>query len=190
MAKSINQHPERDLTPAVSDRDHWQGHPQASVVLVEYGDYQCSYCATAHFAIKAVQAKFPKDIKFVFRNFPLSNIHPAALMAAEAAEAAGAQGKFWEMHDLLYENQARLSEALIAEAAQQLGLDVHRLLNEINEHKYLPRIREDFNSGSQSGVNGTPGFFLNGFKYDQPYDVPSLTEALRSLLQENRWLTP
>jgi protein-disulfide isomerase len=190
MAKSNYQHPERDLIPAVSDDDHWQGNSRASITLVEYGDYQCSYCATAHPAIKAVQEKFPKDLKFVFRNFPLTNIHPAAQMAAEAAEAAGAQGKFWEMHDLLYENQSRLSEALIAEAAEQLGLDVQRLLSEIKEHKYLPRIRKDFDSGAQSGVNGTPGFFLNGFKYDQPYDVPSLTEAVRSLLQENRWQTP
>jgi protein-disulfide isomerase len=174
------------LTLPVSERDHIQGPPNAPVTLVEYGDYECPYCRQAHFVVKALQQQMGDRMRFVFRNFPLTTMHPNAEPAAEAAEAAGAQGKFWEMHDTLYENQDALSEPDLAEYAELLGLDVGRFVEEMTEHRYASRVREDFTSGVRSGVNGTPTFFINGVRYNGSYDLPSLLAAIGAVAGEAR----
>jgi protein-disulfide isomerase len=167
------------LTPPLSAHDHIQGSPDANIVLVEYGDYECPYCGAAYPVVKELQKRLAHKLSFAFRNFPLANAHPHAELAAEAAEAAGAQGKFWEMHDLLYENQAALEPENLIEYATTLGLDLPRFTKEVNEHVYAARVREDFRSGVRSGVNGTPTFFINGERYNGAYDVRSMLAALR-----------
>lgn len=157
---------------------HTRGRADAAVTLTEYGDYQCPYCADAYQELKQVFTHFGDSLRFEFRNFPLSNVHPYAEMAAEAAEAAGAQGKFWEMHDGLYENQQSLSPELVIELANSLGLDVRRIAKEVDDHAYLPRIRADISDGLHAGVNGTPSFFINGRLHQQGFDAQSLIAAI------------
>jgi protein-disulfide isomerase len=149
----------------------------ANGVLVEYGDYECLYCCEAYALVKELQQRLGDRLCFAFRNFPLVTAHPHAECAAEAAEAAGAQGMFWEMHDVLYENQEALEDENLLEYASALGLDLRRFTREMNEHVYTPKVREDFRSGVRSGVNGT-SFFINGACYDGPLDVQSLFTAL------------
>jgi protein-disulfide isomerase len=167
------------LTPPVSARDHIQGLADAAIVLVEYGDYECPYCGAAYPVVKELQHRMKNKLALVFRNFPLANAHPHAEFAAEAAEAAAAQGKFWEMHDMLYENQEALDPENLVEYATALGLDIPRFTREMNEHVYASRVKEDFRSGVRSGVNGTPTFFINGERYNGPYDVRSMLAAIR-----------
>ena len=167
------------LTPPVSARDHIQGPADAAIVLVEYGDYECPYCGAAYPVVKELQHRMKNKLALVFRNFPLANAHPHAEFAAEAAEAAAAQGKFWEMHDMLYENQEALDPENLVEYATELGLDIPRFTREMNEHVYASRVKEDFRSGVRSGVNGTPTFFINGERYNGPYDVRSMLAAIR-----------
>jgi protein-disulfide isomerase len=167
------------LRPAVTPEDHIQGPEDAEVTLVEYGDYECPHCGRAHSIIKRVQKHFGKRLGFVFRNFPLSEIHPHAESAAETAEFAGAHGKFREMHDLLFENQERLSEPLYLELAEDLNLPPEALRQELEEGKYKPRVRADFSSGVRSGVNGTPTFFINGDRHDASFDYETLLLAIQ-----------
>ena len=167
------------LTPPLSARDHIQGSPEASIVLVEYGDYECPYCGEAYPVVKELQQRLKGKMSFVFRNFPLANAHPHAEFAAEAAEAAAGQGKFWEMHDVLYENQQALEPENLIEYGSALGLDMHRFTKEMNKHLYTPRVREDFSSGVRSGVNGTPTFFINGVRHNGSYDLRSMLTALK-----------
>jgi protein-disulfide isomerase len=174
---STTWHPELTL-PVSEDRDHIQGPAGAAVTLLEYGDYECPYCGAAYPIIKEVQARLGDSLRFVFRNFPISTSHPHAEQAAEAAEAAAAQGKFWEMHDLLYENQARLGDDDLRGHAEQLELDAARFDRELAEHVHAPRVREDFMSGVRSGVNGTPTFYVNGARHDGPYDLETLLGVL------------
>lgn len=157
---------------------HTRGRAGATVTLTEYGDYQCSYCADAYWELKQVFAHFGDDLRFEFRNFPLTSVHPYAEMAAEAAEAAGAQDKFWEMHDGLYENQPSLSPELIVGLANNIGLDVRRIAKETDDHVYLPRIRADVSAGLHAGVNGTPSFFINGRLHRGAFDARSLIVAI------------
>jgi protein-disulfide isomerase len=167
------------LTLPVSDeRDHIQGSSDAPVTLVEYGDYQCPYCGAAYPIIKDVQARMGNRLRFVFRNFPITTAHPQAEQAAEAAEAAGAQDRFWPMHDLLYENQRHLGDEDLLRYAGQLGLDVDSFGRNLAEHVQAARVREDFMSGVRSGVNGTPTFYINGVRHDDSYDVDTLLAAL------------
>jgi protein-disulfide isomerase len=166
------------LVMPVSERDHVQGPATAPATLVEYGDYECPFCGQAHPIVKAVQARLGPRMRYVFRPFPLTEIHPRALVAAEAAEAAGAQGRFWQMHDLLFENQPAFSDPDLVRYGTALGLDVPRFVTEVAERVYEPRIREDFMSGVRSGVNGTPTFFINGIRHDGPWDVATLTNEL------------
>lgn len=162
----------------VSKRDHSQGPANASMTLVEYGDYECPACGQAYPIIKEVQRALNGRLRFVFRNFPLTTIHPRAEPAAEAAEAAAAQERFWEMHDMLYENQEALEDEDFTEYAEKLGLDAGRLAVEIESGAHIGRVREDFQSGVRSGVNGTPTFFINGVRYDGSYDAESLIAVL------------
>jgi formate-nitrite transporter family protein len=170
------------LAPPVSARDHAAGPAEAPLTLVEYGDYQCPYCGAAYPVVKRVQKRLGKKLRFVFRNFPLTQVHPYALIAAEAAEAAAIQGKFWEMHDLLFEQQTLLKPEIIPLWAKRIGLDVEKFGNDIQQGLVEKRIKEDRQSGIRSGVNGTPTFFINGTRYDGPPDYDSLLEALESEL--------
>jgi protein-disulfide isomerase len=164
--------------PVSEDRDHIQGPAEAAVTLVEYGDYECPYCGAAYPIIKEVQERMGERLRFVFRNFPITTSHPHAEQAAEAAEAAAAQGRFWQMHDLLYENQRRLGDEDLRAYAGQLGLEVEPFDQELTEHVHAPRVREDFMSGVRSGVNGTPTFYINGLRYDDSYELDTLLAAL------------
>jgi protein-disulfide isomerase len=176
----VRTHWEAALTlPVAEDRDHIQGAPDAAVTLVEYGDYECPYCGAAYPIVKELQAELGDSLRFVFRNFPITTAHPHAQQAAEAAEAAAAQGQFWPMHDLVYENQQRLdSEDLLAYAGR-IGLDVERVERELREHSHAERVHEDFMSGVRSGVNGTPTFFINGVRHDDSFDLETMLGALR-----------
>jgi protein-disulfide isomerase len=167
------------LVLPVSERDHIQGPLTATQVLVEYGDFECPYCGAAYPIVKQVKAAMGDDFAFVFRHFPLSNVHPHAWMAAEAAEAAGAQGAFWQMHDTLFEHQDTLDEPHLVANARGLGLDVARFATELHEGVHARRVHEDFRSGILSGVNGTPSFFINGIRYDGRWDAEALLSALR-----------
>jgi protein-disulfide isomerase len=153
------------LKNAVGPEDHAQGDPDAAVTLVEYGDYQCPYCGAAYPLVKKLQRHFKDDLRFVFRNFPLTQAHPLAHMAAELAEAAALQGQFWPMHDWIYEHQQEWSEAgaeaLLAGIAA-VGLDADALEGALKKPEIDKRIKADFNGGVRSGVNGTPSFFING----------------------------
>ena len=170
------------LTVPVSERDHVLGPATAPVTLVEYGDYECPYCGAAHRSLEQVLGVMGNDLRFAFRHFPLSQIHPHAYQAAEAAEAAAAQGRFWEMHDLLFENQDRLGVRDLIGYADALDLDLEQFVTDLRGHAHTDRLQEDFLSGVRSGVNGTPTFFVNGLRHNGGYDVEALLEALRSEL--------
>ena len=172
------------LTLPVSDRDHAQGPSTADVTLVEYGDYQCPYCLRAHPIILDIQEHMGDRMRLVFRNFPLTTIHPDAQNAAEAAEAAGAQGSFWPMHDHLFEHQSRLDHDSLLSYAADIGLDVPRFKSDLKTRAFAPRVREDFISGVRSGVNGTPTFFINGLRHDGPWDLETLTSAILAAVDQ------
>ncbi|MCZ4244524.1 DsbA family protein [Pedobacter punctiformis] len=154
------------LKPAVGSQDHVQGDDSASIEIVEYGDYQCPHCGNAYPIVKEIQETFGDQIRFVFRNFPLSESHEYAFSAALAAEAAALQDKFWEMHDALYENQSRMDDDLFEELAIQIGLDIEQFRKDFESANLEQRIEFDFESGIRSGVNGTPSFYVNGEKFD------------------------
>jgi protein-disulfide isomerase len=175
------------LTLAVSARDHAEGPEDAAVTLVEYGDYECPYCGRAYPIVKKIQELFGSRLRFVFRNFPLTEIHPHAQHAAEAAEAAAAQGHFSEMHDALFEHQRALGDRHLAEYASAIGLDEGRFQKELANHAHASRVREDFLSGVRSGVNGTPTFFINGFRHEGPWDMATLMEALEQVSIERQF---
>jgi len=154
------------LKPAVSNTDHAQGNLNADLVIVEYGDYQCPYCGAAYPVLKELMNQFGSQIKFVFRNFPLSEMHEYARAAALAAEAAALQNKFWEMHDAIYENQQNLNEHLLLELAEELKLDIPQFKSDLESSALKAKVDEDFESGVVSGVNGTPSFYVNGKKFE------------------------
>jgi protein-disulfide isomerase len=177
---------EPELTlPVSSSRDHIQGPQKAPITLLEYGDYECPYCGQAFTIVKLVQDLLGNNLRFVFRNFPLTQIHPHAQHAAEAAECAGAQNKFWEMHDLLYENQQALEDENLLEYAKVLELDMSRFQDDFYNHTFALRVREDFLSGIRSGVNGTPTFYINGMRYNDSWDQETLTKTLVNIINEN-----
>lgn len=154
------------LKPEIGPADQTQGNEQAAIKVVEYGDYQCPHCGTAYPIIKDIQSTFGDQILFVFRNFPLQESHRYANIAAQAAEAAGKQGKFWEMHDAIFENQQQLNEDFIEHLAEKLGLDMEEFEEDLNSEEISTKVEDDFESGVRSGVNGTPSFFINGEKFD------------------------
>jgi protein-disulfide isomerase len=168
------------LVLPVGPRDHIQGPETAPVTLVEYGDYQCPYCGQAYPIVHEIQKRLGPSLRFVFRNFPIGTSHPNAPMAAESAEAAGAQGKFWEMHDLLYEHQSALEERYLVGYARELAINLPRFESDLGRHTFQPRVQEDFMSGVRSGVNGTPTFYINGLRHDASYDFPVLLRALEA----------
>ena len=165
------------LKPPVSDKDHSQGDAGASIELVEYGDYQCPHCGAAYPVIKEIQKVFGSQVRFVFRNFPLSEIHPYAVPAAIATEAAGMQHKFWEMHDIIFEHQSSLDPQGIRKMAETIGLDMETFASDMDLEILQAKVEADFESGVRSGVNGTPSFFVNGTKFDG--GAADLLELLR-----------
>src|SRR6266581_6361155 len=167
------------VIPVDSSRDHIQGDPKALLTLVEYGDYQCPFCGAAYPEVKKVQKDLGSKLRFVFRNFPLTNAHEFAGVAAETAEAASTQGKFWPMHDFLYEHQGTLGDPSVALGyAKKLGLDTQKFEREIAQHAYQKRVKDDFMGGVRSGVNGTPTFYVNGVRHDEDAIAKALIEAL------------
>lgn len=154
------------LKPSVNSNDHIQGNANSELVIVEYGDYQCPYCGAAYPVLKELMKEFGNQVQFVFRNFPLSEMHQYARPAALAAEAANVQGKFWEMHDAIYENQQQLNENLLTEIAEKLNLNMTQFKEDLQSSKLAEKVDSDFESGVISGVNGTPSFFVNGKKFN------------------------
>ncbi len=175
-------HDSPKLKLPVGDRDHIRGPAGAAVTLVEYGDYECPHCRQVHPIVNELRSRFGDRLRYVFRHFPITSVHPNAQLAAEAAEAAAGQGKFWEMHELLFEHQGALNREALSEYATVLGLDRQRFERELVEGVHTERVREDFMSGVRSGANGTPTFFLNGVRYDGAWDLDSLIAEIEKPL--------
>lgn len=154
------------LKPAIDNNDHFEGGEKPSVEIVEFGDYQCPYCGAAYPIVKEIQDTFGEQIKFVFRNFPLGEIHQYAKIAAQAAEAAALQNKFWEMHDAIYERQSHLNPEFLKTLAKELDLDINQFEVDMESDRVKEKVENDFESGIRSGVNGTPTFFVNGERFD------------------------
>ena len=168
------------LTPPLSDRDHVLGPADAPVTLVEYGDYECPYCGMAHPIVASILRQMGDTLQFAYRHFPLTRLHPHAEHAAEMAEAAGDRGKFWPMHNLLFQNQHALEDEDLIAYAARLGIDPDWAAFALASHTFAERVREDFMSGVRSGVNGTPTVFINGIRHDGPWDEATLLEALQT----------
>jgi protein-disulfide isomerase len=161
-----------------SERDHIRGPADAPVTLVEYGDFECPYCGLAEPAVRDLLREFG-DVGYVWRNLPLSDVHPNAQLAAEAAEAAAMQGRFWEMHDLLLAHQDALDPDDLVRYAQQIGVDVDEFANDLRTHAGAARVADDVDSADLSGVSGTPTFFINGRRHYGAYDLETLSNAVR-----------
>ena len=166
------------LKVPVTAKDHVQGDAAAEITLVEYGDYQCPHCGHAYPIVKQVQKHFGKRLRFVFRDFPLTQIHPDAEAAAETAAFAAAHGRYWKMHDAIFENQSKLSTDYLLKLAKSLKLPVSELRDALETQMYAAAVREDFLGGVRSGVNGTPTFFINGLRHDGPFEFPDLVAAI------------
>ena len=173
---------QNDLTVPANADDHSQGDANAPVTLVEYGDYECPYCGQAYSIVKQIEEQMGDKLRVVFRNFPLAQMHPHAQHAALAAEAAAEMGQFWPMHDLLYENQQQLSDSDLTNYADQLGLDKDKFEANINGSTASDKVQSDFESGAESGVNGTPSFFINGARFDGNWQDGELLDALQNAM--------
>jgi protein-disulfide isomerase len=166
--------------------DHAQGSDHARVVVVEYGDFECPSCKVAATTPSLLLERFPNQVRFVFRHFPLEEAHPHALLAAEASEAAGAQGKFWRMYDVLFLNQAHLKSADLQHYASELGVDMARYVAEMDDHIYLQRVREHIASGRLSHIRATPAFFINGAVQDISYGMKALHDAVAAAVAQHK----
>ncbi len=169
----------------VNENDHSAGPANAKITLVEYGDYQCPYCGQAYPIVKQLQKDFGDDMRFVFRNFPLTQIHKYAEQAAEAAETAADFGKFWEMHDTIYENQSNITERDLVGYAANLGIDSNEFEQKLMSGAKIDKVKSDFMGGVESGVNGTPSFFINGVKYDGPWDYNDLKTVIQTVMDNS-----
>jgi len=169
-----------NLRVPVSSNDHTQGDTNAPITLVEYGDFQCPHCAIAHGIVKRLQEQFGDRLRYVFRNFPLTEIHPMAEPAAEAAEFAAANGKYWQMHDSIFEHQRRLSPELLVEIAIRLQLDTDEMATAMDVQRYLDLITRDVEGGERAGVHGTPTFFINGRQHQGPWQFEDLARAMEA----------
>lgn len=170
------------LKVPVNPRDHWRGSLKASVTLVEYGDYQCPFCAAANPVVHALESRYGQSLAIVFRHFPLVEIHPYAGAAAEAAEYAGDQGKYWQMHDAIFANQHRLSIQLLFAIAGTLQLSQIGLRDSITRGLHADKIQADFIGGVRSGVNGTPTFFINGRRHEGGFSLPELAASIQTAM--------
>jgi len=167
-------------------RDRSHGPENAPAVLVEYGDFQCPFCGQAYPIVKEIQRRLGDRLCYVFRQFPVAQLHQFAMQAAEASEAAAAQGKFWEMHDILYEHQDALDLESLKRYARSLDLDTARFDRELESHVYKDRVREEFLEGIRSGVNGTPTFFINSTRHDGPWQLDQLLAAIEESIADSR----
>ena len=172
-----------DLIEPVKPDDHQLGPADARVVVVEYGDFECPNCKQAAPAVEMLLERFKDDVCFVYRHYPLEQVHRHAVQAAEAAECAGAQGRFWEMHKLMFDNQHALDLDSLRGYAQRIGLDMARYAQEMTEHAYLARVRRDIDSGRSSGVRATPGFFVDGKRQDVSFGLRLLFDATEAALK-------
>lgn len=168
---------------SINPKDHVQGSANAKIEIIEYGDYECSYCQQAFYVVKQIQEELGNDIRFAFRNFPLAEMHPNALHAAIAAEAAAGLGKFWDMHDILYENQEYLDDSYLLQYAKAVGLDAKQFEEEFGKDECYQKVKDDYNSGIQNSVEGTPTFFINGEKYEGNWMTSEFVEDLKELLR-------
>jgi protein-disulfide isomerase len=176
----------KTVTVPMSMKDHITGKKNAPVTLLEYGDFECPYCGQAYPIVERIREIEGDDLRFVFRHFPLTQIHPHALPAALAAEAAGKQKKFWEMHHLFFENQNALEDGDLVAYAEELGLDLGQFVRDMQAPDVRQKVREDFLSGIRSGVNGTPTFFINGFRFDGSFEQEYLLAAIEEAKHAGR----
>jgi protein-disulfide isomerase len=176
---TVNHHP-----APIQPVDHVLGPASAKATVIEYGDFECPACAQAHTAVRIILNRFGDKLRFAFRHFPQVEVHPHAELAAEAAEAAGAQGKFWQMHDLLFTHPLHLKSNNLRQYAQDLELDLERYDYEMKDHVYLQRVQEQLADGKQAGVRGTPGFFVNGRAVDVSFGLHHLEEAIEQALKK------
>jgi protein-disulfide isomerase len=174
------------LTAPVDRSDHIRGSASAKVTVIEYGDFECPACGQAYHAVKILLQHFGDDVRFVFRHFPLREEHPHAELAAEAAEAAGAQYGFWPMHDLLFENQLHLKEKNIRQYAEKLELDMGRYDQEMHDHIYLQRVQESIAGGTRSEISSVPAFFVNGVLHDVSFGIEHLEKAIEAELRSSK----
>jgi protein-disulfide isomerase len=166
------------LRVPVTPRDHVLGDANAPVTVVEYGDYECPHCAAAQSVVAQILQRFGDQLRYVYRHFPMVEIHPVAGPAAEAAEFAGSRGLFWQMHQSIFANQHRLSVPLLITLAAQLKLSPVDLRDALATGVFAPKVQGDFIAGVRSGVNGTPTFFVNGIRHDSPHGVAALASAI------------
>jgi protein-disulfide isomerase len=178
MSKSMLEIRQGQLQEPINDRDNTLGNENATVGLVEYGDYECPYCAAAHPVVSDLLRLRSSAVLFAFRHFPLSNVHPHAEFGAECAEAAGAQDRYWMMHDWMFTHQQQLEPGAVGTAAQQMGMDSNSLLQAVSARTFYPKVQHDFMTGLRSGVNGTPTFFINGTRYDGVPTLDGLVTAI------------
>jgi protein-disulfide isomerase len=170
----------------ITSEDWIRGREDAPVTILEYGDFECPYCGMAFPELEAVLEEAPDAVRLIYRHFPITTIHPHALMAAESAEAAGAQGKFWEMHDALFTHQEALEYENLLEYAEAIGLDVARFDSEMQQQIYREEVRRDFRRGIEDGVNGTPTLFFNRIRYEGPRDRVSMLAEVAAVLEAER----
>jgi protein-disulfide isomerase len=179
----MNATPEPRLAVPVGSDDHIMGPDGAGITLVEYGDFECSYCAQAAPVVGELRRLFGDELRFAFRNMPLSELHPHAERAAEAAEAAALQGRFWEMHDLLFEHRTDLSDAALLRYAAQAGADASAVADALGLGTVRTKVERDVEGGIRSGVTGTPTFFVNGTRYEGSWSLEPFAEYLRERLR-------
>jgi Na+/H+ antiporter NhaA len=177
-------------TPVDFDRDHIRGPKGARVTLLEYGDYECVYCGRAEPTVRALLERFDDELTYVWRHLPLQDVHPRAQLAAEAAEAAAAQGKFWEMHDLMIDHQHDIEMRDLRNYAKQIGLDLDRFWDDLRSRDFATRVAEDVESADESLVTGTPSFFINGRRHEGAYDIDTLTAKVRKILAASQPVQP
>jgi protein-disulfide isomerase len=168
-----------NLLLPIQPEDHVEGAPTARYTLVEYGDYECPVCGTLFLTIRQLHQQFGDDVRLVFRHYPLSGLHRNAQQASEAAEAAGAQNRFWEMHNLLFEHQNALKFKDLVRYAEQIGLETKRFRDDLKKRTHEERVREDFRRGVANGVYGTPGLFINGIRYNGGLESDAILEHLK-----------
>jgi len=180
----VNQYQPIELAVPVSGVDHLLGPAHATVTIVEYGDFECPNCKQAAPTVKLLLSRFADRVRLVYRHFPLEEVHPHALLAAQAAEAAGGQGKFWPMHDLMFDNQQHLKLRQLRGYAEKLKLDLERYDAEMRDELYLQRVREHVEGGSQSGVRATPTFFINGQIQDVSFGLHALVDGVEAALRK------
>ena len=177
----MSEKPITRLAAEVGDRDHVRGNASAPLTLLEYGDYECPYCGRASPIVNALREHFGERLRFVFRHFPQNSVHPHAAVAAQAAEAAGAQGRFWEMHDMLFAHQDDLGD--VYEYALRVGLEIYRFEADLSSERFARKVRDDLQSGQKSGVKSTPTFFINGERYSGEHELEAMRAALEDVWQ-------